>query len=361
MDALGYQTIKRLSLAGGLWFCAPVEEDKVGVRFEGYLVPPFLLPEAYTITVNGVESLLTFDSTYSTLRFKDIFDRFDCRDNKIRQLTFSFYVGSPSVFPKHDTIVIAPKGLQSESLLPFYFAKSIDLPAPEIAGMIRTTKIRDIDTFNYTGINDFNRIRSIVERYSSTTSSNLSILDWGCGCGRVSRFFENAFGACSVYGVDIDPVNIKWNQQHLDKNRYKLISFEPALPFNDNHFDVIYGISVMTHLGSENQASWLKELHRALKPGGTLILTYHGLAMFFAHVNDGTILDKFLGDGFWDQGRNLDLDEGYPEMKKLELYRNSFNTLDNIANQCSDLFTFLKFLPGAHLAQHDYVVLKKIR
>jgi SAM-dependent methyltransferase len=242
--------------------------------------------------------------------------------------------------------------------MPFYYAKSYNLPVPRPEGMMRTTNNTDINIFNYTGLTDCRRIQSIISGY--LILPEMQVLDWGCGCGRVSRFVEKIVPADCVFGVDIDPVNIKWVQEHLDAERYSLISFEPSLPFKNGSFDLIYGISVMTHLKLPDQRAWLRELHRVLKPKGYLILTYLGLAAFFAHVNNGVMLEQLLAHGFLDAGRNAGLDEGHNESKERDLYRNVFNTLDNVASQASDLFDIALFIPGGNSAQHDYVVFRKL-
>jgi len=47
---------------------------------------------------------------------------------------------------------------------------------------------------------------------------------------------------------------------------------QPPLPFPDNSFDLIYAVSVFTHLSEEHQRTWLPELRRVLRPGGRLLL-----------------------------------------------------------------------------------------
>jgi ubiquinone/menaquinone biosynthesis C-methylase UbiE len=50
----------------------------------------------------------------------------------------------------------------------------------------------------------------------------------------------------------------------------------PPLPLESNSFDVVYAVSVLTHLSVAQQHAWLKELRRMLRPDGSLILTTHG-------------------------------------------------------------------------------------
>ena len=52
-------------------------------------------------------------------------------------------------------------------------------------------------------------------------------------------------------------------------------SGEPPLDFASGSFDLIWALSVFTHL-TDNSLPWLAELHRTLRPGGLLIASYMG-------------------------------------------------------------------------------------
>ncbi len=75
-----------------------------------------------------------------------------------------------------------------------------------------------------------------------------------------------------VIGVDINPDILKEFQK---KHGLKVIQSDiqhDNLPFKKNEFDVISFCEVFEHLGV-NPLKTIKELHRVLKPGGTLMLT----------------------------------------------------------------------------------------
>ena len=51
---------------------------------------------------------------------------------------------------------------------------------------------------------------------------------------------------------------------------------EPGLDLAADDFDLVYSYSVFTHLPEVMQRPWLDELVRVTRPGGHLLLTFHG-------------------------------------------------------------------------------------
>jgi SAM-dependent methyltransferase len=100
-----------------------------------------------------------------------------------------------------------------------------------------------------------------------------SVLDFGCGAGRAIRHLLDLAPECELWGSDIDPQCVDWNTQHLAPAASFVVNEEvPPLPFEDGKFDLIYALSVFTHISS-HWAAWLLELDRLLAPGGRLIVT----------------------------------------------------------------------------------------
>jgi len=105
----------------------------------------------------------------------------------------------------------------------------------------------------------------------------IRILDWGCGPGRIIRHLPNVIGNdCEYFGTDYNKRSIDWCEKNLHGIDFNLNSLQAKLPYEDNYFDVIYGISIFTHLSEQLHYDWYKELVRILKPNGILFITTQG-------------------------------------------------------------------------------------
>lgn len=106
-------------------------------------------------------------------------------------------------------------------------------------------------------------------------------LDFGSGCGRVARHLvgppaiaASGPGAIEYTGVDVDRRQIAWAARHLP-GRFEVIPAAPPTALAAGSFDLIFTISVFTHLDEAMQEAWLAELARLLRPGGLLLATTH--------------------------------------------------------------------------------------
>jgi len=110
-----------------------------------------------------------------------------------------------------------------------------------------------------------------------TSTDNKKVLDWGCGPGRIIRHLPDVMGDnCEFYATDYNERSINWCKMNLPGIQFNCNSLEPHLPYQDNFFDIIFGISIITHLSEKLHYDWYHELYRVLKPGGVLLLTSQG-------------------------------------------------------------------------------------
>lgn len=102
-----------------------------------------------------------------------------------------------------------------------------------------------------------------------------SIVDFGCGSGRVLRHFRNVDGLRPV-GTDANAKAIEWDRANLPGIEFHNNELAPPLDLPDGSFDLVYALSVFTHIPLQWQEPWLRELRRILRPGGYLLCTVLG-------------------------------------------------------------------------------------
>jgi len=116
-----------------------------------------------------------------------------------------------------------------------------------------------------------------------------SILDFGCGSGRMVRWLPRAFPNATIYGSDVRAASIDWCRQHLSADgraRFLVNDFAPPLALPDDSVELIYAISVFTHLDRDANRAWLAELARVCRPDGLLLLTTIGAFGLLALTRD---------------------------------------------------------------------------
>ena len=118
-------------------------------------------------------------------------------------------------------------------------------------------------------------MKAILEGAHVSLELGSRILDFGCGSGSMLRWLVDFADRGEVWGVDISEAHIYWCQAHLSPPfHFATTTSFPHLPFEDGYFDFIYAGSVFTHI-ADLAESWLLELRRITRPGGTLYLTVH--------------------------------------------------------------------------------------
>ena len=98
-------------------------------------------------------------------------------------------------------------------------------------------------------------------------------LDFGCGWGRLLRFFWKDIAPENLYGCDVMPLAIDICRTTGISGNLDLIEPEGSLPYPDNYFDVIIAYSVFTHLPERMNLHWMQELARVSRPGCIFCLT----------------------------------------------------------------------------------------
>lgn len=148
------------------------------------------------------------------------------------------------------------------------------LPVPPLALIDLVSGQPDIPWYLEGGRRAAASIRKALTGRGLPLESARAILDFGCGCGRVVRQWSALPG--EVHGCDVHPHLVDWCQSNLQFAQFERNPLTPPLPYRDGAFDLVYALSVFTHLPEPVQRPWGEEMARVLAPGGFLLLTTHG-------------------------------------------------------------------------------------
>ncbi|MBN1302940.1 MAG: class I SAM-dependent methyltransferase [Anaerolineales bacterium] len=160
--------------------------------------------------------------------------------------------------------------------------------------------------------------RERLDRLTLQAGALGPICDLGCGSGQIARYLHRK--GVDTLGVDLSPQMIS-----VAKNLNPGIEFRTgdmlALPKPDNCWGGIAAFYCIIHFPHTQVVQALKEMHRKLIPGGTLLLAFHT-------GNEVLHLDEW-----WEKPVNLDFI--YFQVKDMEswLLEAGFEITESITRQ----------------------------
>ncbi|ODN43575.1 class I SAM-dependent methyltransferase [Piscirickettsia litoralis] len=115
---------------------------------------------------------------------------------------------------------------------------------------------------------------AVAAMFQQTDLKGKKLLDIGFGLGGVAFYLAEHYQA-EVSGIEVNPWLAEEATRRAPDSLKHLLHFTayqqpPLLPFEDNHFDVVYSKGVLTHL--DDKLPLFKEIYRVLKPGGELVI-----------------------------------------------------------------------------------------
>lgn len=153
------------------------------------------------------------------------------------------------------------------------------------------TRITNYIPFNYIA----KRLIDIpILLHWSQIPKKASILEVGCGTGKLSRFLSKKINCKNYTAIDIDPKMITKaeSEAHSEKEAIFQVADVLNLPFDNESFDVVLSMDLLHHLPQWQKA--IKEIYRVLKNKGQFLMrdysietfTLPGIGMVFQEIVD---------------------------------------------------------------------------
>lgn len=226
-----------------------------------------------------------------------------------------------------------------------------DYPIPAASLRYRISLTEDIDNYLEVGKHCAGDIESALARVGYSFPGFRHVLDFGCGPGRTIRWFASHASRLKLDACDVDAATIAWCRANLPFARFVVNEALPPLPYPSGRFDLVYVVSVFSHLPEDYQFEWLAELRRVCAPGGLVLLSLHG-EHFICNLPAGA---RAVAERAGFLRLNFDGYAGlYPQW-----YQNTFHTQAYVRTWYAHFFDILDYIPrGLHEVQ-DMVILRK--
>jgi SAM-dependent methyltransferase len=119
--------------------------------------------------------------------------------------------------------------------------------------------------------------QEIIEWTCKYIKGQIKILEWGCGVARIIRHIPNLINNNSIiFGTDINEEMVKWNTNNIKNVDFQKNDYYPPTMFEDSQFNIVFALSVFTHIEADYQAKWLAEIARIISDDGIFLFTTHG-------------------------------------------------------------------------------------
>ena len=267
------------------------------------------------------------------------------RDSDPFSFRFTYGKGPQKNFPEPYGRVWIPRDMRA----------SVGLPQ-DPTQLTRVQTWSDCRTVTMTGYNAYQVISALFDRYG-VSRDGTTIMDWGCGHGRVTRHFIEGWPRATIIGSDIDLENVAWAGNHLPGTEFVHLPLLPPCTLPDCSLDAVFSISVMTHLALDVQLQWLTELARLVRPGGIVLMSFGGPgAVAWSSVwNGAEYFQKWREEGFHADRVDLALDG---KISSDTYYRNTAQTHEHVREYWSDYFHVIEIIPES-IGNLDFAVLRR--
>jgi SAM-dependent methyltransferase len=200
-----------------------------------------------------------------------------------------------------------------------------------------------------------------------------SVLEFGCGWGRIVRLFVRDVAPDRLWGIDCLPAAIEICKTTNPHATFRLVDPFPPTTIADGTFDLVYAYSVFSHLSEAAHLAWLGEFNRILKPGGLLVATTRGREFILQCAEArakgeqrdwamGTVLSfQDTDDALarYDRGEYVYEPLGGGDVLDASFYGETCIPERYVRDRWSPLFEFVGYLDDRRLCQQNVAVARK--
>jgi len=220
-------------------------------------------------------------------------------------------------------------------------------PEDEMMAVMRKNKMGP-SAYLESGKKNTEAFFEIVKRHKPSLLAKKRILDYGCGYGRMTRYFLKFFSPSTLVSADVTDNMIKFCAKEFGSIPF-LISDNNHISNFGSKFDVIFAVSVFSHLPPKTFEENIVELSKSLDKNGLLIFTTAGEQV-------AKIRKVSLEKGYSFRLGTQDTNETKGRIS-LEKYASMCVTktfVKNILNRAG--LQILEFIPNGHVRRQDVFV-----
>jgi SAM-dependent methyltransferase len=118
-------------------------------------------------------------------------------------------------------------------------------------------------------------VLGVLDRFVPASGGPLDVLDAGCGGGATLESLRARYG--NARGLELSSVAVAYARE---RGRDVTQGSIEEMPFAEGSLDLALALDVIEHVPDDAVA--LRELHRVLKPGGSLLLTVPALMLLWS-------------------------------------------------------------------------------
>ena len=229
------------------------------------------------------------------------------------------------------------------------------IPADELRQRV---SVGNEATFDLTGAMHVELYDSCLSAAGAPIATATELLDWGAGCGRMTRYLRAKAPQTRITAADTNAETIAWTGANLDVQAAVALPLLPPTELPGDAFDRVVGHSIFTHLEVGPQDRWLEELARVARPDGVLAVSFNGPTSFRWHRDHPLVElpDRVIGEVEHD-GISIWRGDGW-EAHFYEGYHTTFHSHDYIRDHWGQWFEVVAIHDAAAAPTQDIAVLR---